>query len=150
MYNNDRVVRPYIVVAPYWGRKEVFIMAFNFNKIARESVSSSPLMCGKALKTADIVGTELTIGEVDLISLPNKSGEMKPVGVVTFKEIPDSYYLTGRAMTNIIRNWVKAYSNGENFDKDAFEQELTAAAIKVTFTLTTTRSGNTFVLPIFK
>lgn len=123
---------------------------FDFKKIAKESISSSPLMCGKALKTADIVGTELTINECDLISLPNKSGEMKPVGVVTFCELPDSYYLTGRAMTNIIRNWVKAYSNGENFDKEQFERELMAAGIKVTFTVTTTRSGNTFVLPIFK
>lgn len=130
--------------------KKGYVIMFNFKKIARESVSSSPLMCGKALKTADIVGTELTIREVDLISLPNKSGEMRPVGIVTFKEIPESYYLTGRAMTEIIRNWVKAYSKGENFDKDSFEHELTAAGIKVTFTLTTTRSGNTFVLPIFK
>lgn len=148
MYNNDRVIKPCIVVSLI-GKKGYVIM-FNFKKIARESVSSSPLMCGKALKTADIVGTELTIREVDLISLPNKSGEMRPVGIVTFKEIPESYYLTGRAMTEIIRNWVKAYSKGENFDKDSFEHELTAAGIKVTFTLTTTRSGNTFVLPIFK
>lgn len=130
--------------------KKGWVIMFNFKKIARESISSSPLMCGKALKTVDIVGTELTIREVDLISLPNKSGEMRPVGIVTFKEIPESYYLTGRAMTEIIRKWVKAYSKGENFDKDSFEHELTAAGIKVTFTLTTTRSGNTFVLPIFK
>lgn len=108
-------------------------------------------MCGKALKTADVVGTELTINECDLISLPNKNGEMKPVGVVTFCELPDSYYLTGRAMTNIIKNWCHAYTgNSDTFDKEQFERELTAAKIKVTFTLTTTRSGNTFVLPIFK
>ena len=92
-------------------------------KIAKESNSSSPLMCGKALKMADIVGKELTINECDLISLPNKSGEMKPVGVVTFKEIPESYYLTDRTMmTDIIR-----------FDKDSL------TGIKVTFTSTTTR-----------
>ena len=103
------------------GRKVGSIM--DVKKIAKESNSSSPLMCGKALKMADIVGKELTINECDLISLPNKSGEMKPVGVVTFKEIPESYYLTDRTMmTDIIR-----------FDKDSL------TGIKVTFTSTTTR-----------
>lgn len=129
------------------GRKEWYIM--DFKKVAKQAVTSSPLMTGEALKTDEILNRKLTINAVDLIQLVNKKGEKQDVAVVTFKEIGNAYYLGGMGLTEIVKEWVHVWAKeheGE-IDRDAMNVEIAKENLVLVLKRTSTRNGNTFVLP---
>ena len=129
------------------GRKVGFIM--DFKKVAKAAVTSSPLMAGDALKTDEILNRRLTINAVDLIQLTNKKGERQDVAVVTFKEIGNAYYLGGMGLTEIVKEWVHAWAkehDGE-IDREAMNVEIAKSNLVLMLKRTSTRNGNTFVLP---
>lgn len=121
----------------------------DFKKIAKAAVTSSPLMKGDALKTDEILNRKLTINAVDLIQLTNKKGERQNVAVVTFKEIQNAYYLGGMGLTEIVSEWANVWArehDGE-IDRDAMNAEIAKANLVLVLKRTSTRNGNTFVLP---
>lgn len=121
----------------------------DFKKVAKQAVTSSPLMTGDALKTDEILNRKLTINAVDLIQLINKKGERQNVAVVTFKEIQNAYYLGGMGLTEIVSEWchVWAKEHGGEVDRDAMNVEIAKANLVLVLKRTSTRNGNTFVLP---
>lgn len=121
----------------------------DFKKVAKQAVTSSPLMTGDALKTDEILNRRLTINAVDLIQLTNKKGERQNVAVVTFKEIGNAYYLGGMGLTEIVSEWINVWAkehDGE-VDRDAMNAEIAKANLVLVLKRTSTRNGNTFVLP---
>lgn len=121
----------------------------DFKKIAKTAVTSSPLMTGDALKTDEVLNRRLTINAVDLIQLTNKKGERQNVAVVTFKEIGNAYYLGGMGLTEIVKEWVQAWANEHDgeIDRDAMNVEIAKANLVLVLKRTSTRNGNTFIIP---
>lgn len=153
MYNNDNElweippIIPY-VVPPYTGGERQGLNMFNFKSVAKASVGGSPIMNGESLKTMEIINQKLTITAVDEIELTNKQGKKQNVAVLNFAEFPNRYYLGGKALTNIVSEWRKAWASEHNgeIELDEMNGELKKAKVVITLTMTTTHNGNTFTM----
>lgn len=126
-------------------------MAFNFKKIAQQSLVVSSLMEGKTkFTTNEVVNRDWTVVQFDLAPkftqsgepIVNDDGEPETYGVVVFAEAPDRYYTTGTVFTKVIRQWAIAF----NGDCKQGSTELEASGgVRVRFSRKITRSGNTIV-----
>lgn len=121
---------------------------FNFKSVAKSSVGGSPIMNGESLKTNELINRDLTITAVDEIELTNKAGKKQMVAVLNFREFPNRYYLGGKALTNIVTEWRKAWASEHNgeIDIDEMNGELKKANMVISLSITNTHNGNTFVM----
>lgn len=78
----------------------------DFKKIANENIKGCKLMNGDKLSTGELLNKIITIDEFDFIEIRDTK-----VGVITFKEFPNAYYLCGTLLTKMLISFVDA-NNG--------------------------------------
>lgn len=117
-----------------------------FHDIAKEQTVFSPVMEGREKTTTqeviDKYPNGVTLTEFDIVILPDKSGEEKPVPVFAIKEDPGVAFFGGVVLSKMAQAWATAYEG----DIATASAELKASGgVKVKLTNSKTKSHNDVV-----
>ena len=119
-------------------------MSYNFRQAAISATTISPLIDGRMkISTADVkrdYKDGITIDGVDIVhGSDRRTGEAKDFAVVTFKENPGAFLFCGTVLSNIVKEWAKAYDG----DMIKCSKELCeAGGVKVKLASGRTADGN--------